>query len=88
MKGCGYQIGFSSHSVVLYWSAQFLNMKGKHGALTSSENWPYSLLGTGRRGERRGYGGGGRGRSYTYRYTTRMTYALRWAAMRAILIFQ
>ena len=32
------------------------------------------------------YGGGGRGRLYTYRYsvTTRMTPALRWAAMRAI----
>ena len=38
----------------------------------------------------RGYGGGGRGRLYTYRYTvtTRMTPALRWAAMRAILMFQ
>ena len=37
----------------------------------------------------RGYGVGGRGRFYTYRYTltTRMTYALRWAAMRAILMF-
>ena len=37
----------------------------------------------------KGYGGGGRGRLYTYRYTvtTRMTSALRWAAMRAILIF-
>ena len=37
----------------------------------------------------RGYGGGGRGRVYTYRYTvtTRMTSALRWAAMRAILMF-
>ena len=36
-----------------------------------------------------GYGGEGRGRSYTYRYTvtTRMTSALRWAAMRAILMF-
>ena len=36
-----------------------------------------------------GYGGGGRGRFYTYRYTvtTRMTPALRWAAIRAILIF-
>ena len=37
------------------------------------------------------YGGGGRGRVYTYRYTvsvtTRMTYALRWAAMTAILMF-
>ena len=31
----------------------------------------------------RGYGGGGRGRVYTYRYTvtTRMTSALRWAAI-------
>ena len=37
----------------------------------------------------RGYGGGVRGRFYTYRYTvtTRMTSALRWAAMRAILMF-
>ena len=38
----------------------------------------------------RGYGDGGRGRLYTYRYaavTTRMTSALRWAAMRAILMF-
>ena len=34
-------------------------------------------------------GGGGGGRLYTYRYTvtTRMTSALRWAAMRAILMF-
>ena len=34
------------------------------------------------------YGGRGRGRLYSYRYTvtTRMTPALRWAAMRAILI--
>ena len=38
---------------------------------------------------RRGYGDGGRGRVYTYRYTvaTRMTPALRWAAMKAILMF-
>ena len=37
----------------------------------------------------RAYGGGGRGRLYTYRYTvtTRMTPALRWAAMRVILMF-
>ena len=37
--------------------------------------------------EGRGYGGGGRGRLYTYCYTvtTRMTPALRWAVMRAIL---
>ena len=49
---------------------------------------PYDLLGTGRRGGR-GYGGGERGRLYTYRYTvtTRMIFALRWAAMRAILMF-
>ena len=35
-------------------------------------------------------GGGGRGRLYTYRYTvtTRMIPTLRWAAMRAILMFQ
>ena len=34
-------------------------------------------------------GGWGGERLYTYRYTvtTRMTYALRWAAMKAILIF-
>ena len=39
--------------------------------------------------EGRGYGGGGRGRSYTCRYTVtaRMTPALRWAAMRVILLF-
>ena len=37
-----------------------------------------------------GYGGGGRGRLYTYRYTviTRMIQALRWAAIRAILMVQ
>ena len=37
----------------------------------------------------RGHGGGGRGRVYNYRYTvtTRMKPALRWAAMRAILMF-
>ena len=38
----------------------------------------------------RGYGGGGSGRLYTdcYTVTTRMIPALRWAAMRAILMFQ
>ena len=37
----------------------------------------------------RGYGGWGRGRLYTYCYTvtTRMTSALRWAAMRAIMFY-
>ena len=45
-------------------------------------------------GEKVGGGGGvwrwGRGRLYTYRYTVtiRMIPALRWAAMRAILMFQ
>ena len=36
-----------------------------------------------------GWGDGGGGRLYTYRYivATRMTYALRWAAMRDILMF-
>ena len=36
-----------------------------------------------------GYGGGGRGRFYTYCYTvtTGMAPALRWAVMRAILLF-
>ena len=36
------------------------------------------------------YGGRGRGRLYTYRYTvtTAMTPTLRWAAMRAILMFR
>ena len=36
------------------------------------------------------WGGGGAGEADTYRYTvtTRMTSALRWAAMRAILMFQ
>ena len=39
--------------------------------------------------EGRGWGVGGGERLYAYRYTntTRMTYALRWAAMRAILMF-
>ena len=42
-----------------------------------------------REGGGRGYGGGWRGRLYTYHYTvtTRMIPALRWAAMRAILMF-
>ena len=46
-----------------------------------------------RDGEKGGEGGmemRGRGRLYTYHYTvtTRMIPALRWAAMRAILMFQ
>ena len=49
-----------------------------------------ALLRTGRRGWGGVYGGGERGRLDTYRYTvtTRMTSALRWAAMTAILIFR
>ena len=37
-----------------------------------------------------GGGGGGGGRLYTYGYTvtTKMTSALRWVAMRTILMFQ
>ena len=44
--------------------------------------------GGGEGGGRGGYGNGERGRLYTYHYTvtTRMTSALRWAAMRAILM--
>ena len=40
-------------------------------------------------GEQGEYGGGERGRLYTYRYivTTTMTPALRWAAVRVILMF-
>ena len=59
-------------------------------SLTSSERRRADIII--RDGEKggRGYGGGGRGRVYTYPYTvnTRMTSALRWAAMRAILLFQ
>ena len=55
--------------------------------LTSTET--IRLIRDGEKGE----GGkelGGRGRLYAYRYTvtTRMTSALRWATMRAILMFQ
>ena len=59
----------------------------KHGA--ERPQTPRGLLGTGRSGGK-GYGIGGRGRLYTYRYTvtTRMIPALRWAAIRAILMFQ
>ena len=49
--------------------------------LTSTET--VQLIGDVEKGGR-GYGGGGRGSTVT----TRMTSALRWAAMRAILMFQ
>ena len=48
------------------------------------------LIRDGEKGGRRYGGGGGGGRLYTYRYTvtTTMITALRWAPMRAILMFQ
>ena len=48
----------------------------------------YETVGTGRKGEG-GMEVGEEGDYYTYRYTvtTRMTPALRWAVMRAILMF-
>ena len=48
------------------------------------------LIRDGEMGGGEGYGGGGRGRLYTSRYTVtaRMISALRWAAMRAILMFR
>ena len=48
------------------------------------------LIRDGEKGGKGGYGGEGRGRLYTYRYTVtiRTIPALRWAAMRAILMFQ
>ena len=54
--------------------------------LTSTETT--RLIRDGEKGGRE-YGGRGRGRLDTYRYTVtaRMTSALRWAAMRAILMF-
>ena len=58
----------------------------KHGAERPQK--PYGLSGTGRIGE--GFMEVGReGDCYTYRYSvnTRMTPALRWAVMRAILMF-
>ena len=63
------------------------------GNATSKRNGikikPSGVLGTGRKGWGEGYGGGRRGRFYIYRYTvtTRVTPALRWAAVRAILMF-
>ena len=72
--------------VIVRWAEQSsLLLVSKHGAVRPQK--PYGLLGTGRSG--RWYGDGGRGGVYTYRYTVtiRMTPALRWAAMRAILMF-
>ena len=65
--------------------------ESKHGAVTSTKTIRFITDG-GEGGK--GYGGGGGlevggGEIYTYRYTvtTSMTYALRWAAMKAILMF-
>ena len=63
-----------------------------HSTNTETRIGTVRLIKDGEKGRGRGgggYGGGGRGRLYTYRYTvtTRMTPALRWAAMRAILMF-
>ena len=59
--------------------------------LTSTETTRLIRDGEGRYGGGGGGGGGGgKQRLYIYRYTvtTRMTPALRWAAMRVILMFQ
>ena len=49
------------------------------------------LIRDGEKGGGRRYGGGGRGEReiiyYRYTVTARMIFALRWAAMRAILMF-
>ncbi len=59
------------------------------GPLTSTET--IRLIRDGEKvGGGMGYGGGGKGILYTYRYTvtTTMIPALKWAVMRAILMFQ
>ena len=65
-------------------SARFIGKVSKHSALTSTETVTFI-----KDGERGVWGGGGTRRVYTYRYTvtTRMTPALRWAAVRVILMF-
>ena len=68
------------------------NFRRERKAEADSNRGPYAYqpnaLPLGQTGSQ--YGGGGRGRLYTDRYTvitTRMTPALRWAAMRVILMF-
>ena len=58
--------------------------------ITRADEGAVIVLACASRGREDYYGGGGRGTLYTYRYnvTTRMIPALRWAAMRAILMFQ
>ena len=62
----------------------FADRSSKHGAQK-----PWGLLGTGRRGGGGVWRWGEEGETVHYRdtVTTRMTHALRWAAMRAILMF-
>ena len=69
-----------------HFKRRLTSLESKKWRLTSTEN--IRLFRDGEKGGR-GFGGGGRGRLYTYRHTvtTRMTPALRLAAMRAILIF-
>ena len=72
-------------------SARFIGKVSKHSALTSTET--VAFIKDGEKGVcvcgGGGGGGGGQRRVYTYRYTvtTRMTPALRWAAVRVILMF-
>ena len=60
----------------------------KHGGLTSTETIRFIWDGEKGGGGGGRYGGGGSGRLYLSHYTvtTRMTPALRWAAIRAILM--
>ena len=80
-----------------HWSQFVPNMSTRHPrTLSSTLSWRSQnsehrnrrLIRDGEKGGR-GYGGGERGRLCTYHYTvtTRMTSALRWAAMRDILMF-
>ena len=66
----------------------FVKTKGVTWCLTSTET--IRLIRDGEKGGGgRGYGSGGRGRYIpTATVTTRMIPALRWVAMRAILMFQ
>ena len=74
-------------STVLGRAGQPWQLSKSTWCLTSTET--IRIMRDGEKGGR-WYGGGGRGRLYTYRYTvtTGMIPALRWAAMRAILMFQ
>ena len=96
-----YQTRCTIHNLTLVWrlfifhrhSTRVTASMGCDGVLSSSfmavkSTETIRLIKDGEKGGM-GYGGGGRGRLYTYRYTvtTRMTPALRWAAMGAVLMF-